>query len=114
MQESVQVVGWQRPANGRLQRAVKAWWILGYNFHRWRGGGRCLFDLAHHFRYVILNAFQKRPELGFSTLDPLEIRFPLTGHGGALHLRVDHLNQPDAFVRGFEGLPLPHNIAALE
>src|SRR6266481_6482228 len=114
MQETVQVAHWQRLANGRLQRNGNVVGIWDHNFRRRLDCWRRVPSLAHHSRYVIFNAFQKRPELSIPTLDPLEIGFPLPRHGWTLHLRVDHLDQPNTFVRGFEGLALPHDVIALE
>ena len=44
----------------------------------------------------------------------LQVRFPLPGHGRALHLRVHHLDQPDALVRRLQALAAAHDVLALQ
>src|ERR1017187_7694464 len=70
--------------------------------------------LAHHLTHVVLDAFQKRSELRFAPLDAREVRLPLAGHGRALDLGVNDLDEPDPLAGRFETLTVPDDVAALE
>ena len=44
----------------------------------------------------------------------LQIRFPLAGHGRALHFGMHHFDQPDALVGRLQTLAAAHDVLALE
>ncbi len=71
-------------------------------------------DLPHHLPHIIFDPLDERLQLRLAALDPLQIRFPLPGHRRTLHLRMHHLNQPDALVRRLQILPVAHDVFALQ
>ena len=75
---------------------------------------RTLTALAHDDANILLDAFQKRIQLRFTSLDPFEVRLPLSGHRRTLHFRVDDFDQMNTLVRRFETLSFPDDITALQ
>ena len=50
--------------------------------------------------HIPLNPPQKSLQIRLPLLDALEVGFPLAGHGGALHVRVNDLDEADPSTTG--------------
>ena len=71
-------------------------------------------DGGHHVAHIALDLEHEGGEVALAALDARQLRFPLAGHRGALHVRVDHGDERDALVRRGQHLVLADDVLAAE